>query len=432
MRRLAALLALLLVACGCSARERLNPFDPGNPRTGGRPAGFAAYAGYSQVQLKWLSSSSPGLLGFEAYRLLEGDTGYVAITGLLPPGTASFTDFGLLNGTAHHYRLYFVFDWGRSQPVEDVATPGPLRPWVADFGTDQVVRLTADGRHVAERVSLGAGSGPVDVAVDPFDGRVWACAFDDGSLTIYRPSDQTRVHVTTSVSRPLAVALDLRAHFGWVVDNLQDAVIPFDVGGNIALPGAIGTLDDPVDVAVDPTSGAVLVCEQFGGRVRRFFASGSPQWAATMSRPSRIAVDSVTSDAWVTSFENAQVVHLTPGGTQLAALGGFQGPIGIAVDARRRRVWVADAAAGSLVALHLDGSVEFRVLNLPEVREVAVEDATGNAWATLPGRGEVAIVAPTGTELRRLTGLSAPYGIALDNVLGRDPGLTASRATRAR
>ena len=89
-------------------------------------------------------------------------------------------------------------------------------------------------------------------------------------------------------------------------------------------------------------------------------------------------------------------------------------PIGIAVDSRRGRIWVADPSADVLVALHLDGSVEHRLRGLPEVREVAVDLATGEAWATVPGARAVVRVSSAGTILRELFGFDEPEDIALD------------------
>jgi sugar lactone lactonase YvrE len=159
--------------------------------------------------------------------------------------------------------------------------------------------------------------------------------------------------------------------------------------------------------------------------VRRFLADGTPQWAATFAAPSRVAIDSVTSQGWVTSFEGGNVVRLSPSGVALDTITGFQGPIGVAADGRRGRIWIADAYAGRVVALRRDGSVEFTVSNLPEAREIAVDRGTGEAWVTLPGRpsapgsGAVAVIGPGGAERHRLTGLSEPYGIALDDLQQR-------------
>jgi hypothetical protein len=67
-----------------------------------------------------------------------------------------------------------------------------------------------------------------------------------------------------------------------------------------------------------------------------------------------------------------------------------------------------------VIALNLGGDEVLRVSGLSEVREVAVDAATGDAWATLPGSGEIVSISGDGSIRVRLGGLSQPYAIALD------------------
>src|SRR5437763_5792 len=52
------LAAACVAAAGCSSRERANPLDPANTRTGGAPTGFQALADDRAVELVW--NYSPG------------------------------------------------------------------------------------------------------------------------------------------------------------------------------------------------------------------------------------------------------------------------------------------------------------------------------------------------------------------------------------
>src|SRR4029453_5972282 len=56
--------ALVLVSAGCSNRDRNNPFDPGNPDTGGMPPDFRAIADDRKNTLTWGTVVSPSLAGF--------------------------------------------------------------------------------------------------------------------------------------------------------------------------------------------------------------------------------------------------------------------------------------------------------------------------------------------------------------------------------
>ena len=201
MRALARLLTLaVLLDIGCSTREHANPFDPANPVTGGRPADFVALAGDGRVTLEWRPIDAPGLLGYRLFRSLAPDTGFAAVSGVLPPATDQLPDVGLLDGVDHFYRLHYVFDRGLGPLyAADAATPGPLRPWVTDYAAPALELLTADGRHVAQRIGGAVRDAAGDVDVDPAAGAVWTCDPRAGDVTIYAASTGSITHVVSGV-----------------------------------------------------------------------------------------------------------------------------------------------------------------------------------------------------------------------------------------
>ncbi|MBI5709351.1 MAG: hypothetical protein HZC42_03480 [Candidatus Eisenbacteria bacterium] len=423
MLRRALLLTLALALAGCSTRARLNPFDPANPGTGGRPAGFVAMAGYSAVTLRWQAVTNGDLLGYQVFRRLDGDSAFQELTGLLPARTTTLGDFGTANGVAHHYRLYFVFTRGLGTlPAEDAATPGPMRPWIADYTTGQLVRLTPDSRHIAESVGYPGAAGPSAVEVAPASGRVWACG-PAGDVMIYDPADGTTRLIGSGASSPVALALDRQDGSVWVADAGAGEVRHFDANGAPAPPGALAPLATPLSLALDPGDRSLWVVEADGNRVRKYAADGVPLGAATVDAPSRVAVDAVTHEAWVTSLQGARVVRLSRGVVPQDTVEGFGGPIGVAVDGERGRVWVADAAGDQVVALRRDGSVEFRVGGQAQPRELAVDPYSGEAWVTLASAGAVSRLSPAGAEIGRTGGIAGAYAIALD-----DASLRASTA----
>lgn len=410
MRRLAALLALAALAAGCSHRQRLNPLDPANPQTGGRPAGFNAIAGDGSIRLVWQPQPSLAIDGFELQRLAPRDSVYRALGSLLPPSSGTFLDSGALNGQDYRYRLYFVIGGALgAQPAEDVATPGPLAPWVVDPDAGALVRLSPDGRDVVlARTDL---SEPSSVAVDPGTGLVWVAEPFAGDVQVLNPTTLAGVTLP-GLGEPFTIAIAGNAS-GWICD-LTGSLWHFAASGATVSPGRIGLLANPDGVAIGPRDSSVWVCEHDGNRVRRYDATGVPQATGTVPAPSRVAVDSLTGVAWVTAFDRGRVYRLRADGSLVDSLA-LAGPIGLSLDWRRRRAWIADAAGDAVVVVDMDtGRTVQRITGMREPRDVAVDLASGEAWVAAFLDGAVVRLSPTGVTLTRVAGFAGPYAIALD------------------
>ena len=410
MRRLVPLL-ILAALTGCSHRERDNPFDPRNPNTHGGPADFVALAGDGRVDLQWSPVLDVSFSGYRLYRQTDAETSYRAITGVLPQFSTHYSDVGLLNGLGHHYRLVYVFPEGeRGVAAEDVATPGPARPWVADAGLGQVLRLTPDGRHVA--AIRGGFSYPSALAIDPVSGWVWISDNAAGTVSILNPWTGAMTTLPSFVG-PSTLAVDAASHDGWVCDESNQTVSEFDpTGAPVGAP--ISPIEVPLGISVDPNDGSVWIAERGASRVRHYATSHVLLGSLNLDRPSRLAVDSLTRYVWVTSFESRQVFRVTATGVIDKTIPGFGGPIGIAVDSRRGKIWVADALGGQVWILNRAGDVLARVIGLTQARDVSVDLFTGEGWVAVPGAGEVARISSDGASVQRLTGLSQPVGIAVD------------------
>jgi DNA-binding beta-propeller fold protein YncE len=410
MRSVAAVLVAAGLLAGCSERERANPFDPLNPQTGGVPAGFVAVAGSGYIQLRWQVPVGIDLIGYRLARRAAGDTAYRVLSERLAPNSSLFTDFNVANGRRYDYRLSYIFDTGVAPAgAEDFATPGPLRPWVTDSDVAQALQLSADGRHIVLAEQGFVSPGPV--AVDPSDGRLWVGDTYTGNLSIF--ASGTRVNIS-SLESAIAIAIDPRDHSAWVCDEHLGEVAHFRSTGDRAVPPRIGPFSYPIDVAVDPNDGTVWVCDNDARQVQVFRSDGVRLRTIDVPRPSRIAVHPVTQDAWVTSFESGVVLRLSVDGVESETFPGFRGPIAIAIDGPRQRVWVADALAGQVVALHESGTVQHVISGQLEVRDIAVDPHTGNAWTVLPRLRRVSVLSPDGAEIAATQGLRSPAAIALD------------------
>ncbi len=408
MRRFLPLL-IALAAAGCSDRQRANPLDPRNPNTGGAPSGFAALANDGSVSLTWTGAATVPIEGFRLERRVGAAADFTPLAEL-PANSGSYFDGGLVDGVDAAYRLRFILADGTVGPAaEDIATPGPARPWVADAG-GALVRVAPDGRRVAERLT-DSFQEPVAVDVDPASGRVFVCDFAAGQ--VFDVSDPPFVGTVGDFVQPVAVAVNRANGFLWVCDQAAGTLSGFPAGVTTNPAIAVPNLATPLSVGVDPVDGSVWVCERTGDRVRHIGAGGSALGSARVLEPSRVAIDSVTRRVWVTSEQNHQLTLLTAGGTPIDSVTTLAGPLGLAIDPRAGRIWVADADGDAVVAYDRALTPLFRV-RLATPREIAIDRATGEAWAVLPTTGQVARIAPNGGVIRLLGGLQSPWAIAVD------------------
>ena len=404
-------LAILALA-GCSQRERANPLDPGNPLTGGKPTGFNAIASYATVQLRWDSRPDLGIDGFQLYRVAPGDSVWRPLGGVQPLEVSRYLDSGLVNGKLVRYRLDYVIGGvpaGRS--VEDQATPGALRPWVSDPGAGAILQLSPDGRDVARRETRFGSA--ARIAVDPRDGFLWVSSLDAGRVWTWNP-DGFAALVITAVPSPDAMALSPFDDSAWICDR-GGVVWHFHRDGTVPTPGRLTPFEEPGAIATCALDASVWICERGGNRVRHYSAAGVALGAAFVQAPSRVAVDSLTRVAYVTSYTLGRIWRIAENGVLIDSTSAAVGPIGIAIDRARNRVWVADSDGARVLGLDLGTlAVAQTVTNVGSPYDLAVDTATGDVWVVARANGAVLRLGTDGTRRDILTGLNDPYEIRLD------------------
>lgn len=414
MRRALAVLALALLplAGGCSRRERANPLDPSNPTTGGRPAGFDAVAGTASVQLSWERAPELGIDGFQILRRAPGDSVFRPLGPALAADVDRFLDAGLPATGDYAYRLYFVIDGDLSgAAAEDVAGPGPGRPWVVDAGAQAVLRLSPDGRDVVLRSVRSIE--PFSLAVDARSGNVWLADPFSNTVEILTP-DLSTTRRFTGLQGPYTMAVSPRDGTAWICE-LDGGLAHVTAAGTPAVPPRIDLLDGPTGVAVHPSDHSVWVAEQDGDRVRHYTFEGIAIASTPLEAPTRVAVDSVSKNAWVTSLDRGRIHRLNELAQPRDSLAFASGPIGIAVDWRRDRVWVADAVGDAVLIIEASTRTLLRrIPGIAEPRDVAVDLTTGECWVAARGEGAVVRLAADGRVLARVGGFVDVVEVRLD------------------
>jgi tripartite motif-containing protein 71 len=208
--------------------------------------------------------------------------------------------------------------WGKAGAARgDLRTPFAVaasggRVYVADFGNDRVQVFGLDGSLLDSFGSRGSGDGqllrPAGVAVgsdgsvyvaDHFNDRVQRFSTDGhfqaqlGTLSTPTPTPATPsvTPVPTAtpapaaslpdgqLRRPEGLALDRDGNL-WVADYGRDRVVKLSTSDGHVM-SVVSGFSGPKSVAVDPTSGRLLVADTGNARIQRFTPDGTldSQWS---------------------------------------------------------------------------------------------------------------------------------------------------------
>lgn len=408
----AAVVLLLTIAAGCSNRMRNNPFDPGNPDTGGRPPGFIGIAGDQKVLLQWDLVVSGHLAGYELFREGPGDTGFV-LKSLITADQTTYTDSALVNDSTYAYRLRFVLTNGDRGTSSDVlARPGSAQIWVADASSGAITRVAPDGR--AKVLILPGLQTPSFVGVEPVQGRVWSTSRDQGIVAIWSPNG-ILIDVSGLLLAPGKVAPIPSTNDAWIDDERTGEVHRFNSGAGITATASDFGL--PSDVVAVP--GGAWVADRDSKRLVHMNSAAVIDFdEALPDRPWRLGYDSSSGDVWVAYTEAGAVECRNNAGALRFRADGLARPFTISFDAVRGLAWIVEADGNDIVAYDRTGVRRARI-EVPGPRGLAVNPLNGEIWVTSQngGAGSICHFDANGNLLTTLGPFGRPSAIDLDPAL---------------
>ncbi len=188
----------------CTDRERLNPFDPGNPETGGAPSGVLLSSNHKVVSLCWDPVEINDLLGYVVYRTT--DSPIDTIDFQITTGDVCFNDLNTEYDSTYFYSLQTLTKHDSSRRSTPVGiTPGPVNIWLTDYYAATVKRMTYDGAHTLGAAELNS---PIAVCVDTIYNRAIVADYWDQRLYKLDMDLQILLHSTLSY-RPVDLDIDL-------------------------------------------------------------------------------------------------------------------------------------------------------------------------------------------------------------------------------
>ncbi len=200
---------------------------------------------------------------------------------------------------------------GLNGPADAIHVPSTGDVWVANWGGNTVSVFDSGGTlrrtfAVPTPIGLAATAG----------GQVLVSSASEKTVRVYPAAGTTLIRSIDVVNEPGGIAVDPSTNVLYVAYPNHGMVASFLIDPGIILPGFVTGLNSPRDVTVQPQTGLVYVSEGLGGRVS-VFARGSttllPERAlGSLESPFGLAVDPRSGSVLVSDGPTIHRVRVYP------------------------------------------------------------------------------------------------------------------------
>ena len=393
----------LVLFTACADRERLNPLDPLNPQTKGRPTGVEVISKKDRVILSWDRIEVQGLVGYNIYRKSAQDSSF-SKTGFCASTVTVFEDTDVRYDLEYGYQVSAVTSNYESFPSAPVfITPGPTYYWVADTYNGQIVKLTHDARHVIFRSSMIGY--PYSIASYPGDGSAWVA--DVLSEEVIKISaDGDFVQWVYGFSQPVDVAVDPADGSVWVADDWSGSITKLNSFGNRDFD--VSFFPQPTSLSVDRRDRGCWLVER-GRKVANILPYQSAmELSIPFVSPQAVAV---TTDGSLWVADSSAVHKLLPPYQRIAlSVPSFYFAYRVAVGEKTGSCWVLDiGGSGRLVKLSSQGEIEFELSGFSGARSLTVSPYDEGCLICDTGNDRVVKVSAEGEVVAETGGFYRPF-----------------------
>ena len=222
---------------------------------------------------------------------------------------------------------------------------------------------------------------------------------------------------------PHGIALDPRSgHVYWAEPSLN-AIFRSNLDGSNLIE-LISNISPPLHIALDITMGHIYWTEAERGQINRSNLDGSSIVALVSGlwNPEFIALDLEAGHLYWTNPSTDEIVRSDLDGENVTSLVSNQSdPVGIAIDSISGHLYWTNFNVGAITRSDLDGSNIRTLVSTTPLGpvDIAIDQMAGFLYWTEQGSGTIKRANLDGSNVVELvSGLSRPYGIALDLELG--------------
>ncbi len=217
-------------------------------------------------------------------------------------GTAWVADYGnnqvvKLSATATT-EIVRVSGFNQPRSLDTSTTDGSV--WVADYNNDQVVRLSADGSLICR---VGGFIDPYAVGVNPLDGSAWVADYSNNQIVNLTPNGTERMRIS-GITRPMTISV--------ISDEVSSNRYPGATTALNVTTAAAGEAITFTGTGKDPDGSITRYEWDFDGDGNTDFSSSTTGVTTHTYTAEGIynPVFRVTDNDWLTATDYSQIVRI--------------------------------------------------------------------------------------------------------------------------
>jgi len=396
---------VLVTLTACHDRGRMNPLDPENINTGGKPTGLRVISKLDTVILSWQKYEVTTLSDFAVYRATASNQTPLKIA-TVPATSTTFLDTDVNYGVTYYYRISAITKDYESDLSDAVKiTPGPTYTWVVEIATGGVAKLTHDYLHPIFYRQLNGY--PEKVVVNPLTGGAWV--YDDFLNWFYYFNANGNIsYVSAGFNRVIDYDIDYQEGSVWLIKPEAPQLVKLNSVGEEQIE--ISELVSPVSLVVNQQYGLCWVADAGTGKIMSYNRSG--RRAQIVSYPflalKAITLHQKSGNLWVA--DSTRLLKFSIPGEQVVQPNQtFQKLSDVVIDQKTAACWVVDE--GTVYKFNSEGILQFHTDRFHTPLSIAVNDYSGDCLAADGYNARLYRISPDGASISRIESVEYPSAV---------------------
>ncbi|MBN1351477.1 hypothetical protein JXJ21_18820 [candidate division KSB1 bacterium] len=388
----------------------MNPIDPENPVTEGKPRGLHVISKMDTVILSWQAYSNKNLEQFDIYRSTSTDNSLNKIGSTSPTHTI-FYDNNVYYEIAYTYQVRAVtpsFESRLSDPI--TITPGPTYLWVVDSSTGDLVKLTHDAQHQIFRCSF---SGYADnLVVNPRDHTAWF--LDIYSERIYGISGEGALsHRINNEGEVLDFQVFWSDSALWVsvTTNTGCELMKLTYGADVL--SKITRFRKVIDLSIDQTTKCCWLIDEGMQNIYKIDPEGNLLLSAELNHtPLYVAAFSGDGSCWTTDSSRVFFINSNRRFAIEEAEGNYDGIEGIDIDQNSGACWVLTHR--SVSKIDSSGKLLFTIDGFKYPQSISANAFDGSCVVADPYQDRAVIISADGAQVESIPNIQSPWLVCVE------------------